>query len=43
MSNSSEKIGGSTNNEILATECIAVTYIYIDSTQEWLVTDEGKK
>jgi len=41
ISNSSEKIGGSTNNAILSTEGLAVTLIYIDSTQGWLVTDDG--
>ena len=39
--NGSEKIGGSTNNAILSTEGLAVTFIYIDSTQGWLVTDDG--
>jgi len=41
ISNGSEKIGGSTNNAILSTEGLAVTLIYIDSTQGWLVTDDG--
>ena len=41
ISNGSEKIGGSTNNAILSTEGLAVTFIYIDSTQGWLVTDDG--
>ena len=41
ISNSSEKIGGSTNNAILSTEGLAVTFIYIDSTQGWLITDDG--
>jgi len=40
-SNGSEKIGGSTNNATLSTEGLAVTFIYIDSTQGWLVTDDG--
>jgi len=43
ISNSSEKIGGSTNNAILSTEGLAVTLIYIDSTQGWLVTDDGNQ
>ena len=43
ISNSSEKIGGSTNNAILSTEGLAVTFIYIDSTQGWLVTDDGNQ
>jgi len=41
ISNGSEKIGGSTNNATLSTEGLAVTFIYIDSTQGWLVTDDG--
>jgi hypothetical protein len=41
ISNGSEKIGGSTNNAILSTEGLAVTFVYIDSTQGWLVTDDG--
>jgi len=40
-SNGSEKIGGSTNNATLRTEGQSVTLIYIDSTQGWLVTDDG--
>jgi hypothetical protein len=39
--NGSEKIGGSTVNPELATEGIAVTIVYVDSTQGWLVTDDG--
>ena len=42
-SNGSEKIGGSTNNATLSTEGLAVTFIYIDSTQGWLVTDDGNQ
>ena len=41
ISNGSEKIGGLTNNAILATAGQAVTLVYIDSTQGWLVTDDG--
>ena len=41
IANGSEKIGGSTNNAILSTEGLAVTLVYIDSTQGWLVTDDG--
>ena len=41
ISNGVEKIGGSTNNAVLTTEGLAVTLIYIDSTQGWLVTDDG--
>ncbi len=39
--NGSDKIGGSTENKILNTEGIAATLICIDSTQGWLVTDDG--
>ena len=41
ISNGSEKIGGSTNNATLTTEGTAVTLVYVDSTQGWLVTDDG--
>ena len=41
IANGSEKIGGSTNNATLSTEGLAVTLVYIDSTQGWLVTDDG--
>ena len=41
ISNGSEKIGGSTNNGVLSTEGLAVTLVYIDSTQGWLITDDG--
>jgi hypothetical protein len=41
VQNGSDKIGGSTVNAIINTEGIAVTLIFIDSTQGWLVTDDG--
>jgi len=41
VQNGSDKIGGSTSNAVLATEGIAVTLVFIDSTQGWLVTDSG--
>jgi len=41
VQNGSDKIGGSTVNGILETEGIAVTLVFIDSTQGWLVTDSG--
>ena len=41
VQNGSDKIGGSTVNVTLDTEGIAVTLIFIDSTQGWLVTDSG--
>jgi hypothetical protein len=39
--NGSEKIGGSTVDATLSIEGLAVTLVYIDSTQGWLVTDSG--
>jgi hypothetical protein len=41
VQNGSDKIGGSTDNKQLVTEGIAATLIFIDSTQGWLVTDDG--
>ena len=41
VQNGSDKIGGSTDNGILTTEGIAVTLVFVDSTQGWLVTDDG--
>jgi len=41
VQNGSDKIGGSTDNKRLNTEGIAATLIFIDSTQGWLVTDDG--
>ena len=41
VQNGSDKIGGSTDNVTLITEGIAVTLVFIDSTQGWLVTDSG--
>ena len=41
VQNGSDKIGGSTVNAILSTEGLAVTLVFIDSTQGWLVTDSG--
>ena len=39
--NGSDKIGGVSDNGSLQTEGIAVTLVFIDSTQGWLVTDNG--
>ena len=39
--NGSDKIGGVSANGSLQTEGIAVTLVFIDSTQGWLVTDSG--
>jgi len=41
--NGSDKIGGSTDTSTLSKEGIAVTLIFIDSTQGWLVTDDGEQ
>jgi len=41
VQNGSDKIGGSTVNATLDIEGIAVTLVFIDSTQGWLVTDSG--
>ena len=41
VQNGSDKIAGSTVNATLETEGIAVTLVFIDSTQGWLVTDSG--
>jgi len=41
VQNGSDKIGGATDNKRLSTEGIAATLIFIDSTQGWLVTDDG--
>ena len=41
VQNGSDKIGGSTVNSNLDVEGIAVTLVFIDSTQGWLVTDSG--
>ena len=43
VQNGSDKIGGSALNAKLSTEGIAVTLIFIDSTQGWLVTDDGNQ
>ncbi len=39
--NGSDKIGGSAINATLGEEGIAVTLVFVDSTQGWLVTDSG--
>jgi len=41
VQNGSDKIGGSTVNATLSIEGLAVTLVFIDSTQGWLVTDNG--
>ena len=39
--NGSDKIGGLNINGTLSTEGLAVTLVYVDATQGWLVTDNG--
>jgi hypothetical protein len=39
--NGSDKIGGVVENATLSTEGQAVTLVFVDSTQGWLVTDDG--
>ncbi len=39
--NGSDKIGGQAINATLSTEGQAVTLVFVDSTQGWLVTDDG--
>ena len=39
--NGSDKIGGLTDDVTMSTEGIAITLVFIDSTQGWLVTDSG--
>ena len=41
VQNGSDKIGGSTTNATINTEGIAITLVFVDSTQGWLVTDDG--
>jgi hypothetical protein len=41
IQNGSDKIGGETINGKLSTAGIAVTLVFVDSTQGWLVTDSG--
>ena len=43
VQNGSDKIGGSTVNAIVSTEGISITLVFIDSTQGWLITDDGKQ
>ena len=39
--NGSDKIGGDTADAIISVEGIAITLVFIDSTQGWLVTNSG--
>jgi hypothetical protein len=35
-------IGGVATNAILSTNGVSVTFVYVDATQGWIVTDSGK-
>ncbi len=39
--NGSDKVGGAAINPVLTAEGTAVTLVFVDSTQGWLVTDDG--
>jgi len=39
--NGSDKIGGVAVNATINTEGVAITLVFVDSTQGWLVTDDG--
>ena len=39
--NGSDKIGGVAANATINTEGVAITLVYVDATQGWLVTDDG--
>ena len=41
VQNGSDKIGGSTINAEVTTAGVAITLVFVDSTQGWLVTDDG--
>jgi len=41
VQNGSDKIAGITDNSTLTEEGLAVTLVFVDSTQGWLVTDSG--
>jgi hypothetical protein len=36
-------IGGVANNAILSTNGLSVTFVYVDATQGWIVTDSGNR
>jgi hypothetical protein len=39
----SSNIGGVANNAILSTNGLSVTFVYVDATQGWIVTDSGNR
>ena len=36
-------IGGVANNAVLSTSGVSVTFVYVDATQGWIVTDSGNR
>jgi hypothetical protein len=36
-------IGGSATNAVLSTNGVSVTFVYVDATQGWIVTDSGNR
>jgi hypothetical protein len=36
-------IGGVANNAVLSTNGVSVTFVYVDATQGWIVTDSGNR
>ena len=41
VQNGSDKVGGSTVNPEVTTAGISITLVFVDSTQGWLITDDG--
>jgi len=41
IQNGSDKIGGETDNATISTTGLAITLVYVDAVQGWLVTDDG--
>ena len=39
----SSNIGGVANNAVLSTNGLSVTFVYVDATQGWIVTDSGNR
>jgi hypothetical protein len=36
-------IGGVANNAVLSTNGVSITFVYVDATQGWIVTDSGQR
>ena len=43
LGRNSSNIGGVAANSILATNGLSVTFVYVDATQGWIVTDSGNR